>query len=136
MGITVMVIITVVQPVTALGRGIGVLLQIISYQLVIGRAKICGLRVVVAKVAQEDEDAKVYLGNHALLIVNPVPVVSHRVSHRVSLAPVVSLADLTPLLVSLAPVVVSLLVSLAPVVVNLPVSLAPVVVILAENNYI
>jgi hypothetical protein len=130
MEITVMVIITVVPPVTALGRGIGVLLQIISYQLVIGRAKICGLRVVVAKVAQEDEDAKVYLGDHALLFVNPVPVVSHRVSHRVSLA------DLTPLLVSLAPVVVSLPVSLAPVVVILPVSLAPVVVILAENNYI
>jgi hypothetical protein len=61
MEITVMVIITVVQPVTALGRVIGVLLQIISYQLVIGRVKICGLRVVVKKVVQEDENAKVYL---------------------------------------------------------------------------
>jgi hypothetical protein len=75
MEITVMGIITVVQPVTALGRGIGVLLQIISYQLVIGRVKIYGLRVVVEKVAQEDEDAKVYLGDHTLLFVSPVPIV-------------------------------------------------------------
>ncbi len=108
-----MVIITVVQPVKALGRDIGVLLQMISYQLVIGHVKIYGLRVVVEKVAQKDEDAKVYLADHDLLFVSPVLVVSHRVTHRVSLVPVVS------------PV---------PIVVNLPVSLASVVVIRTENN--
>jgi len=99
-----MVIITVVQPVTALGRGIGVLLQIISYQLVIGRVKIYGLRVEVEKVVQKDEDAKVYLVDHALLFVSPVPVV------------------------------VSLPVSPVPVVVSLPVSPVLVVVSQTENN--
>jgi hypothetical protein len=119
----VTVIITVVQPVRALGRGIGVLLQIISYQLVIGLVKICGLRVEVEKVAQEDEDAKVYLADHALLFVNPVPVV---VSLRVNPVPVVvSLVDHIHLFVS--PVLV-------PIVVNLPVSLESLVVSQTENN--
>ena len=109
MEITVMVIITVVQHVTALGRDIGVLLQMISYQLVIGRVKIYGLRVVVEKVAQKDENAKVYLADHAPLLVNHVPVVS---------------------------LLVSLLVSRVPIVVSPFVSLESLVVILLENNYI
>ena len=124
MGITVMVIITVVQPVTALGLDIGVLLQMISYQLVIGRVKIYGLRVEVQKVVQEDEDAKVYPEDHTLLFVSPVLVV---VSLLVSPVPVVSLR------VSPVPVV-SLRVSPVPLVVSLRVSPVPVVVNRTENN--
>ena len=138
MELPVTVIITVVQPVTALGRGIGVLRQKISYQLVIGRVKIYGLRVVVEKVARKDEDAKVYLADQTPLFVSLVPVVSLRVS---PVRIVVSLLDHTHLFISPVLIVVSLLdhtplfISPVRIVVSLCVSLASLVVIPTENNF-
>jgi hypothetical protein len=117
LGLPVTVIITVLKLVKASGRGIGVLPQMISYQLDIGRVKIYGLRVVVEKVVQRDTGAKVYLADHTpLVVVNLVPL------YVVSLVPLV-VVNLVPLyVVSLVPLVV---VSLVPlVVVLLDVSLA------------